>query len=175
MRAHGCRCRARAGHPKGPEPALPSLPSLPARAARAQSPWHQAGPVEPRARCRQDRPETTAREGTDTGIMNESQASTEQLGCVRAEGQHGTGVAEPCGTLGTLGEQGTQAGGLSCRNWGPLLPCSISRLRPLLPSADSLSLSALHYDQSALSAQGFYSVTLESLSSAASRPMPRKI
>lgn len=64
--------------------------------------------MEPRARCRQDGPAATAREGTDidNGIMKESKARSEQLGCVRAEGWHGTGVAEPCGTLGTLSGAG---------------------------------------------------------------------
>lgn len=161
--AHGCRCRTRAGHPKGPEPRLPcrvlgagsasAAPWQP-RCPRARSPWHEGSA--PQSTLQTGRA-CSHGQGKHRHQDNERKANNDQPGW-EMKAKVAFGWQSHAAPWARFGEQGTQAGGLSCWNWVTLLSCSISRLFPLLPSGDSLSLSALHYDQSGtISTGGLFS------------------
>lgn len=104
--AHGCRCRPRAGHPKGPEPTCPAvssglgLPTLPlgSHAAPGTVPLAPGCARRTQSAAQPGRACATARESTETGTMRGN--------LPRAEGQRGIWVAEPCRTLGTLWRAG---------------------------------------------------------------------
>lgn len=156
--AHGCRCRTRAGHPKGPLSqrclavssglGLPALPLGSHAASRRCALGTRLCGVYPSVGHRQDGPVATARKSTESGIMRENPTLT-SWAVWELKASVACGWQSHAGHRACFGKQGTQAGGLSCWNWVTFLSCSTgSCLFPLLPSADSLSLSALHYDQS---------------------------